>query len=423
MLTIKIIQNTFLKQSTAFSETLPANQKVSIQAGRELKIKSYFKKERHYCVTLAEAIEPIGNIGFFFEDHIQIEEIRGVWITNIDSDFLTSPETIKEGITKLKQLGFNTIYPVVWNRGFTLYPSEVAEQVIGLPVAEEFKKDRDILAEIIAEAKDNFRIIPWFEYGLMTPPYSSLATNKPEWITLTKKGDKTVDDQWWLNPCHPEVCQFMTDLIVEVVKNYDIDGVQLDDHFGLPSSLGFDEFTLKRFKEEIGNVNPLLNPNTSLWKIWRMNQVTELLRQVFKEVKMTKGDCIISISPNPLGFSKTKYLADWKAWEREGISEELVIQLYGRSIDDLKAELKKEEIKDAHQHIPTVIGLLTGLKPNNKRVSKKIINNEVQTVRDMNFAGFSFFFFGSLFDLRPNNETIESRETILTAILATDKFV
>ena len=38
----------------------------------------------------------------------------------------------------------------------------------------------------------------------------------------------------YLNPCHPEVQTFLTDLIVEVVQAYPVDGIQLDDHFGLP---------------------------------------------------------------------------------------------------------------------------------------------------------------------------------------------
>ena len=53
------------------------------------------------------------------------EEIRGVWLTNIDSDVLFEQSKLKNGIEKLAKLNFNTLYPTVWNWGYTLYPSQV----------------------------------------------------------------------------------------------------------------------------------------------------------------------------------------------------------------------------------------------------------------------------------------------------------
>ena len=54
-------------------------------------------------------------------------EIRGVWLTNIDSEVLFSKDNLRDGLRRLERLNFNTIYPTVWNGGYTLYPSEVAE--------------------------------------------------------------------------------------------------------------------------------------------------------------------------------------------------------------------------------------------------------------------------------------------------------
>jgi uncharacterized lipoprotein YddW (UPF0748 family) len=53
-----------------------------------------------------------------------MEEIRGVWLTNADSDILQSRENIRKGFAQLKALEFNTIYQVVWQRGYTLYFSQ-----------------------------------------------------------------------------------------------------------------------------------------------------------------------------------------------------------------------------------------------------------------------------------------------------------
>lgn len=40
-------------------------------------------------------------------------EIRGVWLTNIDSEILFSAENTKNAIANLAELNFNTLYPTV----------------------------------------------------------------------------------------------------------------------------------------------------------------------------------------------------------------------------------------------------------------------------------------------------------------------
>ncbi len=423
MLTLKIAQDTIFKASTDSSTILPANQKTIVKAGESLQVKSYQKKNNHYFVQLAQSISPVGTAGYFFEEDVQIEEIRGVWLTNVDSDVLESEDNIKKGLKQLKELGFNTIYPVVWQRGVTLYPSDVANSIFGAAISPDKKfKDRDMLAELIKAAKPHFRVIPWFEYGLMTPSDSLLASKKPDFLTQDRNGNKSLDgeDICWLNPSHPDVQSFMSDLIAEVVQKYPtIDGIQLDDHFGMPVEMGYDPFTLNLFVNETGGADPKENPNSSLWKKWRMDKVTDLLRKVFKSVKAKNEGCIISISPNPLGFSQSKFLADWFAWEQEGLVEELVIQLYRDDLSAFINELSKPEVINARNHIPTVIGILTGLK--NKGVNFTTIEDQINETRDRDFAGLSFFFFGSLF--QSSSETVAERIEGFKDSLSQDIFV
>ena len=60
-----------------------------------------------------------------------IEELRGVWITNVDSDVLFSRQSIVDAMDYLADRGFNVVFPVVWNKGYTLHPSEVALDAFG----------------------------------------------------------------------------------------------------------------------------------------------------------------------------------------------------------------------------------------------------------------------------------------------------
>jgi uncharacterized lipoprotein YddW (UPF0748 family) len=57
--------------------------------------------------------------------------MRGVWLTNIDSDVLFSRDRLETGIDRLAKLNFNTVYPTVWSWGYTLYPSQTAQLATG----------------------------------------------------------------------------------------------------------------------------------------------------------------------------------------------------------------------------------------------------------------------------------------------------
>jgi uncharacterized lipoprotein YddW (UPF0748 family) len=82
-------------------------------------------------------------------------EIRGVWIPNRPhSQVLTSKDNITQALDFLQQMGFNTVFPVVWNQGFTQFPSQVMV-TYGFPKIDPFfdQKNFDPLEEIISQAK------------------------------------------------------------------------------------------------------------------------------------------------------------------------------------------------------------------------------------------------------------------------------
>ena len=180
----------------------------------------------------------------------QLTELRGVWLTNVDSDVLFSTQKLTNALDRLKQLNFNVVYPGVWNWGYTLYPSRVARRVIGRSVdPTPGLRRRNMLTEAVSEGHQRgLKVIPWFEFGFMAPADSQLAKRRPQWLTSKVDGSKIkkegTHDRVWINPFNPQVQRFIKDLIVEMVQNYDIDGIQFDDHFGLPSEYGYDRYTV-----------------------------------------------------------------------------------------------------------------------------------------------------------------------------------
>ena len=347
-------------------------------------------------------------------------ELRGVWLTNIDSDVIFSRNNIIDAVNRLDKLNFNTIYPTVWQGGYTLYPSAAAQRVFGQSIdPSPGLKDRDILKEIIAQSRQKgIAVIPWFEFGFMAPAESELATLHPDWLaqrrdgsTIWKEGEH---ERVWLNPFHPQVQQFILDLILEIVDNYDIDGIQFDDHFGLPVEFGYEPLTVSMYQEQIKSP-PSDDARETFWVRWRADKINDFVGRVSRAIKSRKEKCIVSLSPNPFHFSLPAHLQDWFTWERRGYIQEIVLQVYRSDIKRFSAELEREEVKLAKLNIPTAIGILTGLK--NNSVPLKQIQEQVQEVRKRDFAGVSFFFYESLSNWA--SETPEQRNYALQEFFPT----
>ncbi|MEQ8971634.1 MAG: glycoside hydrolase family 10 protein [Coleofasciculus sp. C1-SOL-03] len=324
----------------------------------------------------------------------KITEIRGVWLTNVASSVLFSPWGINRALTQLSQLNFNTVYPVVWNRGHTFYPSRVATQE---PLLRIMRLNGDVLEEIVQQGhRQGLRVIPWFEYGFMTTIHSQLARRHPSWITqsLTQKSDPENPQLLWLNPLHPEVQRLILDLIKEVVSQYDVDGIQLDDHFGMPVELGYDPYTIERYQQEHSGNPPPNSPLNGEWMRWRANKISQFMGEIVQTVKSIKPDCIISLSPNPQAFAYKHYLQDWQTWVQRGWVDELVLQVYRDDLSRFTAELNQPAVRMARRTIPVSIGILTGTLGD--PIPFDQIQAQVEAVRDRAFDGVSFFYWETL---------------------------
>lgn len=351
-------------------------------------------------------------------------EIRGVWMTNVNSGVLFVPGGIPRALDQLSQLNFNTVYPVFWNRGTTFYRSAIARRVTGRfqdPLLNFSHLGKDVLSDIIGQGHQRgLRVIPWFEYGLMAPINSQLVQRHPEWITLPQSfkfsGVPSLQDLdeavlpnfppsnkmagWfgirnvWLNPLHPEVQRFIEDVIIEVVIKYDVDGIQFDDNFGMPIELGYDWYTRKIYKQEHGGKLPPNNPADPEWMRWRADKITAFMTHLHDRIKAVKPDCLISLAPNPREFAYNESLQDWQTWVKKGLIEEFILQVYRDSPKAFIRELEDPAIREIRGKIPMGIGILSGTMGH--AVDIEQIRQQVQEVRDREFQGISFFYWETL---------------------------
>ena len=341
-------------------------------------------------------------------------EIRGVWLTTNDTETLLDQPKLEEAIAELSRLNFNTVYPVGWNSGYALYPSAIAEKKGIQPFVHRGFQGQDPLTDLIEKAHaKGLLVLPWFEFGFMAPPSSELAKKYAKWLTQKRDGTQTTISAAgrvvWLNPFRPEVQQFITSLVLEVMDLYDVDGIQFDDHLSLPSELGYDQYTVNLYKQETEK-DPPANPEDPAWLKWRADKLTAYVSQLNQAIKAKKSNAIFSVSPNPYDTAYQGHLQDWFNWVKKDLVDEIVVQVYRPDLETFIRQVEKPEIKETRRKIPTGIGILTGLR--NRQIEMEFIKEKVLSAKQHGL-GVSFFFYDSLWNYAPESK-VQRQEQFLS---------
>ena len=263
--------------------------------------------------------------------------------------------------------------------------------------------------------KNGLLVIPWFEFGFMAPPTSELAVKYPQWLTNRRDGSKIGDSAAgrvvWLNPFHPQVQKFITDLVLEICTLYQVDGIQFDDQMSLPVDFGYDAYTKALYKKETKRNVPA-NPQDKNWVRWRANKLSAFMAQLNKVVKQKKPNLIFSVAPNPYSTAYNLYLQDWKTWIKRKIVDELVVQIYRPNLKSFIYELNRPEIKYAQQKIPTGVAILTGLRNNPTPIN--LIEEKIRQAR-RNKLGISFFYYETLWQNK-SYQSNDLRKSVVRAL-------
>ncbi|MEB3354954.1 MAG: glycoside hydrolase family 10 protein [Cyanobacteriota bacterium] len=344
-------------------------------------------------------------------------ELRGVWLTANDMPVLRDRERMRETLAQLARLQFNTLYLVVWNGGITYYPSAVMAERQLQDFVFRGLQGQDVVGELIAEGRrQGLVVIPWFEFGFMAPPDSVLARRHRAWLTQKQDGGLTsvsaAGEVKWLNPFRPEVQQLITDLVLEVVGTYGADGIQFDDHMTLPRDFGYDPFTVSLYRKETGKAPPA-NPADPVWVKWRADKITAFMVRLSKAVRARRPGAIVSVSPNYYDFAYKLQLQDWRAWVRQGIADEILVQIYRPDLESFTPHLWRPEVQEARQRIPTAMAIMSGQR--NRPASAALLHQKVAASRQAGL-GVSFFYLESLWGLGP--EPADARQALLARLFA-----
>jgi uncharacterized lipoprotein YddW (UPF0748 family) len=190
------------------------------------------------------------------------------------------------------------------------------------------------------------------------------------------------------------------------VTQYDVDGIQFDDHMSLPNEFGYDKYTIDLYTQETGSPPPS-NPQDPTWVRWRADKISIFMVQLNHLIKERKPKTIFSVSPNYYDFAYKMQLQDWLTWVRLCIVDELVVQVYRNDLASFSSKLDRPEMLEAKSLIPTGVGIMTGLR--NRPVPMSQIQSQVGAAREQGL-GVAFFYYESLWDLTPET-TVERQNS------------
>lgn len=326
------------------------------------------------------------------------EAVRGVWLTNVDSEVLNSHENIIEAVDLIKECGFNTIFVVTWNKAMTQYPSKIMKAFTGVEIDTTFT-GRDPLKELIDEAhKRDLKVIAWFEFGFSSSfeeNGGTLLELKPEWAALNSDGELVQKNGFeWMNSFRPDVQDFVLSIVMEVVENYDIDGIQGDDRLpAAPSEGGYDEYTVSLYKEQHNGNEPPEDCKDPEWLQWRADILNDFMGRIYNSVKGFDSTLIVSMAPSIFPWSLEEYLQDWPTWVNNGYVDLLCPQLYRYDYDEYKAALAEVLNGQVAQNQSNVFypGIL--LKVGDYQPSLEFLRQMISENRKHNVNGEVFFFY------------------------------
>jgi len=326
---------------------------------------------------------------------------KGIWLTDVASNALDSKEGIEEVVRRCKTYGIEQIYVVVWNRGYTLYPSAIMKKEFGKEVAPRFA-NRDMLKELIEVAHANgLKVHAWFEFGFSSSYQEEdgghILRTKPEWKAIDTNGKLVSKNGFqWMNAFDPEVQSFLLSLITEVVKNYDIDGIQGDDRLPAnPSTAGYDPLTIGWYQKEHDGQFPPKNYKDSLWVDWRAKKLNLFTKEIYETVKNIKPNITVTMAPSIFPWSKKEYLQDWPKWVENGWVDVIIPQVYRYNIKAYTSTLDANlEFMPNNRKTELVPGVL--LKVNDYVPSKRFLKKMIKANRKRGLNSEVFFFYEGL---------------------------
>ncbi len=284
-------------------------------------------------------------------------EIRALWVLRSS---LTAPESITTLVRTAREQGFNTLLVQVRGRGDAYYAGGFE------PRANELSRQPtsfDPLAAVLSEAHAaGIRVHAWVCVDLVSSAVElpsapeHLVYKHPEWLMVPRpiaqevarldpknpgyvgkiarwtRGDLESVEGLYLSPLQPDAASYTKQVIGDIARRYDLDGVHLDYARYPNPQFDYSRFAIAEFRADISPRLPAAlrraadeEEATDLfaypdrfpneWKAFRRDRLTALVAGVRQAVRAARPDAIVTsaVAPDPQDAFDER-LQDWRRW-------------------------------------------------------------------------------------------------------------
>lgn len=229
-----------------------------------------------------------------------VDEVRGIWISYLDFYSLAKDQSkssfvsnINSAFKTIADYGLNTVFVQVRPFGDAMYDSEIFPWSYVLTGTEGSNPGYDPLEIMVSSArKYGLRIEAWINpYRVLAIGSTrELSSSNPAVQAIRQGKDTAISYNGGLfyNPASKTARSLITQGVVELVENYDIDGIHFDDYFYPTTDEAFDAVYYRDYRSAGGSL-----PQAD----WRRENVNTLVRQVYAAVKASDSSVLFGISP------------------------------------------------------------------------------------------------------------------------------
>ncbi len=258
------------------------------------------------------------------------DEVRGVWISYLEMSTLLknkSKSEFRQAADKIYDncvsLGINTVYVHARAFGDAFYDSQLfpASKYLSGTVGQ--KTDYDPYEILIDEAK---------KHGLSFHAWINplrLCTNEDmqtissdytikKWYNSEYKGKYIVNvsGTWYLNPAYDEAVQLVCDGVKEILNNYDVDGIHIDDYFYPTTDASFDS-------------SAFAASGYSSLSSFRINNCNKLVKSIYNTVHSCSASAVFGASTQgSIENNINQLYADAESWCKGGYIDYFAPQIY-----------------------------------------------------------------------------------------------
>lgn len=260
-------------------------------------------------------------------------EFRGVWLSYYEIDVDSSTDTREKYAAYIdslcrifSQYGITDAFVQVRPYGDALYKSSVYPTSVyaGVSQGEEPLFDQlEVICEVMGRysVKVHAWVNPYRVHGSADINELCPANKARQWYRADSNADVAiVGGKIYFNPASERAMQLVVDGARELLMNYPVAGIHIDDYFYPPDCGDFDSAEYNNY---------LLQGGALSLENWRRSNVNTLVASLYSAVKQCGENRVFSISPaGNINNNRTGLYADVALWSRGGYADMIIPQIY-----------------------------------------------------------------------------------------------